>query len=115
MADLITIRNFFDNADAHSAFLHRVAAAIIESALAIRGEEEPDPMTQLFVDRQLWAVSALQAPVSTARLMLPALAVKANDAGLLSDAGEISATDAQIRSAAAGLVNACCSYVPSLA
>ena len=112
MANLATIRTFFENADAYSAFLHRVEAAIVETALAVRAEEEPDPMTALFVARQNWALYALNHPQATARTLLPGLAVKANDAGLLSDAGVIDATDAQIRSTVSGLVNVYCNYVP---
>lgn len=59
MADLSTVRTFFDNADAHSAFLHRVEAAVVETALDVRGEAAPSPMTEVYRSRQRWAVSAL--------------------------------------------------------
>lgn len=114
MADLITIRAFFDNADAYSPFLHRVEAAVVETALAVRTETPPNPVTQLFADRQTWAQAALRFPQSTAKTLLPALAVKANDTGLLSDTGQITATDAQIRATVAALVTAYSDYVPAV-
>ena len=115
MADLITVWGFFDNSDAYSEFLHKVAAAVAETALDVRGEAEPDPMTESFRSRQRWAVAALGDPMGKSQDMLPALAVKANDASLLSEEGEISATDAQIRTTVAGLVDELSDYVPEAA
>lgn len=112
MADLATVRAFFDNADAYSAFLHRVEAAVVETALAIRAEEEPDPMTELFRARQRLAISALALPPSYARTFLPALAVKANGAGLMDEQGNITASDAQIRASVADLFAPYSNYVP---
>jgi hypothetical protein len=114
-ADLVTVYTFFRNADAYAAFLQRVTAAVVEAALDVRAESEPSPMTEAFRSRQRWAVSALQRPVETGRVMLPSLAVIANNAGLLSDEGEIDATDAQIRSSVAGLVDEMSDYVPEAA
>ena len=115
MADLQTVRTFFDNPDAYSAFLHRVEAALVEEALNVRAEEEPSPMNELFRARQLLAINALNQPARWARVFLPALAVKANDAGLLSEQGNITATDAQIRATVAGLFSPYCDYVPASA
>ena len=100
MASLAHVQTFWDNADAHTAFLARVAAAIVETATSLRQEAAPNPVTADWQARQQWAVYTLHgAPgaLSRARLMLPALAVTANDAGLLSEDGEITATDNQIR------------------
>lgn len=115
MADLSTVYTFFQNADAHSAFLHRVEAAVVETALDVRNVAEPSPMTAVYRSRQRWAVSALANPVQAAKVMLPGLAVTANDAGLISEAGEIDGTDAQIRSTVAGLVDEYSDYVPEVA
>jgi hypothetical protein len=100
MADLANVWNFYDNADAYAAFLHRVEAAVVEKAVALREEDEPSPVTEAWIARQQWAVSVLSGPSHAAyqaKAMLPALAIKANDAGLLSDTGVITATDNQIR------------------
>ena len=100
MASLAHVQTFWDNADAHSAFLTRIAAALVEKAKALREEDPPNPVTAAWVARQEWANYTLQgAPgaLTRARLILPALAVTANDAGLLSEDGTINATDNQIR------------------
>lgn len=100
MADLATVHLFFSNADAYSAFLARVEAAIVEKALTLRAETAPDPVTAAWAARQSWAVTVLSstpALVNQAKRMLPALAVTANDAGLIDEDGFIDATDAQIR------------------
>ena len=100
MADLSTVHLFFNNADAYSAFLARVETAIVEKAVELRGEAEPSPVTGAWAARQAWAVSVFANTASLqarARAMLPAMAVKANDADLIDDNGEIDATDAQIR------------------
>ena len=100
MADLSTVHLFFDNADAYSAFLARVEVAIVEKAVELRGEDAPEPVTGEWAARQAWAVSVFANTASLqaqARRMLPALAVKANDAGLIDEDGEIDATDEQIR------------------
>ena len=99
MADLANVWNFYDNADAYAAFLHRVEAAIVAKAIALREEAAPSPVTEAWRARQSWACDVLSGPstaAAKARAMLPALAVKANSAGLISDQGEIDATDAQI-------------------
>ena len=115
MADLSTVYTFYTNRDAHAAFLHRVQAAVVKAALDVRNEQEPDPMTEAFRARQRWAIEALASPTYKASAMLPGLAVKANDAGLISEAGEISATDAQIRTTVAALVDEYSDYVPAAA
>lgn len=101
MADLATVKVFFENADAHNAFKARAAAALAEWAIAERGETAPSPVTDIWVARQEYARSVLGGGAAgvmrVAESMLPALAVKANDAGLLAEDGEISATDTQIR------------------
>jgi hypothetical protein len=100
MPELADVQTFWQNADAHAAFLHRVAAAIVERAVAIRQEDPPDPVTAQWRARQQWARSALSGAdgaLAKARQMLPALAVEANDSGLLSETGEVDAADAQIR------------------
>jgi hypothetical protein len=100
MADLANVWNFYDNPDAYAAFLHRVEAAVVEKAVALREEAEPSPVTHDWRARQEWATSVLGGPhhvAAAAKAMLPALAVKANAAGLLSDTGVITATDNQIR------------------
>lgn len=99
-ASLANVQTFWDNADAHSAFLARVAAAIVEAAIQIRQGSLPSPITEDWRYRQYWANAVLRgAPgaLDKAREMLPALAVKANDAGLLDESGNLDATDAQIR------------------
>ena len=99
-ADLMNLTVFFENADAHAAFLHRITAAVVEKASALREEEAPDPVTELWRARQEWALAALtgiSGATTAARAMLPGLAVKANDAGFLSDTGTIDVTDTQIR------------------
>jgi hypothetical protein len=91
---------FWRNADAHATFLHRVAAAIVETAIELRQETPPSPVTQQWRSRQHWADLALygaEGALDKARQMLPALAVKANDAGLLDETGNLTATDTQIR------------------
>ena len=115
MADLSTVFGFFENADAYSAFMQRVAAAVVETALEVRIEQEPSPMTEVFCSRQRWAVAALARPMVAAKAMLPALAVMANEAGLLSEGGVIDATDGQIRSSVSGLVPEMSDYVPEAA
>lgn len=93
---------FFDDADAYSAFLRRVAVAILEKASALRQETAPEPVTATWVARQEWALTVLSsqvAPRNQAARMLPGLVVIANDAGYL-DGGDLSdVTDAQIRAA----------------
>lgn len=115
MADLITVYTFFQNADSHAEFLHRVEAAVVEAALDVRVETEPSPMTETFRARQRWAVRALSGPTMEAKRMLPGLAIKANDAELISEVGVLSATDTQIRSTVAGLVDDYSDYVPESA
>ena len=121
-ADLLTARTFFSNAacpgalsgDAYSEFLHRVETALCETALDIRAEAEPDPVTAIHVARQQYAIQVLSSPTDAARRMLPGLVIAANEAGLLSEAGVIDATDAQIRAKVVDLVNAYSGYVPAL-
>ncbi len=99
-ASLENVQMFWRNADAHAVFLHRVAAAIVEAAKDLRQQDPPNPITAGWQARQHWATAALNgAPgaLLKARQMLPALAVTANDAGLLSEDGTITATDNQIR------------------
>lgn len=100
MADLITVKVFFENADAHNEFKARAATALVEWAIAERESAAPNPVTGIWVARQEYAGRVLggaSAVMVLAEAMLPALAVKANDAGLISEDGEIDATDAQIR------------------
>ena len=113
MADLLNVWTFFDNADQYAEFLHRVSAALVETALDVRDEEAPDPVTGGYAARQAWAVAALGGPdgaQAAAVGMLPALAVKANDGGLLDDEGNLTATDQQIRTTVAALVDALAGY-----
>lgn len=96
---LETVKRFFENADAYAGFLARVEAAIVAKAMALREAAAPSPVTAAWVARQNWAVSVLSGAASVerqARAMLPALAVKANNAGLLVEDGTITATDQQI-------------------
>ena len=99
-ADLMNLTIFFENADAHGAFLHRVTAAVVEKATALRAETPPNPVTELWRARQSWALNALtgiSGALAAARAMLPGLAVKANEAGFLTAGGVIDVTDTQIR------------------
>jgi hypothetical protein len=115
-ASLEKVWLFFDNADAYNPFLHRVEAAIVEKALALRAETAPEPVTGAWAARQTWASRALSSPgqlQGVATAMLPALAVTANAAGLLSEEGTIDATDAQIRSTITdAFVDAHAGYTP---
>lgn len=117
MADLSTVYTFSQNADAHADFLHRVEAAIVDVALDVRAEPEPDPMTETHRSRQRWAVSALANPVQAAKTMLPGLAIIANLLNLISSAGVIDATDQQITTALTSaeydLVDKYSDYVPA--
>jgi hypothetical protein len=93
-----TVETFFRNADAHSAFLARVTARLVEWAVSTRAACPASP-TGAEYSRQAFAVQVLQGQaqaLARARALLPALAVKANDAGLIAEDGTITATDAQI-------------------
>ena len=99
-ADLMNLTLFFENADAHATFLHRVTAAVVEKAAELRAENPPEPVTEAWRTRQQWALAALSGipgATAAARTMLPGLAVKANDAGFLTANGTIDVTDTQIR------------------
>jgi hypothetical protein len=99
-ADLMNLTVFFENADAHADFLHRITAAVVEKAATLRAEDPPDPVTEAWRARQSWAhgaLSGIPGAIAAARDMLPGLAVKANDAGFLSANGTIDVTDTQIR------------------
>jgi hypothetical protein len=99
-ADLMNLTTFFENADAHAAFLHRITAAVVEKAAALRAETPPDPVTDAWRARQQWAhntLAGISGATAAARAMLPGLAVRANDAGFLTAAGTIDVTDTQIR------------------
>jgi hypothetical protein len=94
-----TVELFFRNADAHAAFLARVTARLVEWAIAAREAEPPDPVTGAYAARQDFACQVLRgkdAALAKGRAILPALAIKANDAGLIDEDGTITATDAQI-------------------
>ncbi len=111
MADLSTIYTFFNNADAHAAFLHRIQTALVETALAVRAENEPDPKTDRFAARQRWARDALLNPIHVAHRLLPAIAVKANDAGRIDEQGNVTASDNEIRATVLSLVDTFADYV----
>ena len=100
-ADLLNLWQFFDNHDAFAEFQHRVEAVLAEKALALREEAAPAPITDRWQARQRWALDILARGVHSLRseaiAMIPALAVKANTAGLISAEGILTATDAQIR------------------
>ena len=112
MADLSTVYTFYNNKDAHAAFLQRLQAALVQKALEVRAEIEPDPMTPQFIARQGWARDVLYHPSFWGERMLPALAVKANDLGRIDDNGEIDASDAEIRGALANLIGPYSEYLP---
>jgi hypothetical protein len=115
-ASLETLWTFTTNADAHATFLHRVAAAIVEWAVVERESDTPSLVTPLWVARQEWVVWALKNPLAAATQILPSLAIKANAAALISDAGIITASDAQIRSVINdALIDLYAGYVPPAA
>lgn len=93
-----TVATFFENPDAYAAFLKRVTARLVEWAVDER-ENVPAQPSAAEVARQTFAVRVLAGPitaVSQAMRLLPALAVKANAAGLIDADGTITTTDAQI-------------------
>jgi hypothetical protein len=97
------VATFFENADAHAEFLKRVAARLVEWAVDERGNIPASP-SAAEVARQNFAVAVLlgsRAVMAQASKILPALAVRANDADLIDANGYITATDIQI----AGVVN----------
>ena len=118
MADLEKVYLFFDSGDHYHEFLHRVGVALVEKALDVRADPEPNPVTGVWVARQHWAGRVLGGSFSVmgeAKKMLPALAVIANDAGLIDDDGFIDATDTQIRGTITDdLVDKHAAYVPEL-
>jgi len=87
-----------ESRDQHGELLRRVAAAIVEESLSIieNGAET--------ASRKTWAYRAVQAPLDTAETMLYPLLVKANESNLLDEL-PVAATDAQVRSTVAGLVD----------
>lgn len=111
MADLATVHLFSSSADAHADFLARVRVALFEEAVSTR-ETIPASPTAEEVALQEFAIRIFNDPVEEAKRMLPALAVKANNAGLIANDGTISATDAQVRSTVAGLMTEFSRYVP---
>ena len=110
MADLHTVRVFISNGDAHARFLEDTSVAVFEEALALR-ENPTTPATAESEAAQRWALRVFDGPMREARRMLPALAIKANDAGLIDDNGVITYTDAQMRSVVGSLVGVFAGYV----
>lgn len=105
MADLITVRTFIANKDESAEFLQRCQVALAEVALAER-ENMAATLTPEQSARQEYALRVLasqSAIVAESERMLTALAIKANDAGLISEAGVITATDTQIRATVAAM------------
>lgn len=93
-----TVATFFENPDAFAAFLKRVSARLVEWAIDER-ENIPASPSAAEAARQAFAVRVLtgaNGAMLEAKRLLPALAVKANAAGLIDDQGYITATDAQI-------------------
>jgi hypothetical protein len=113
-----TVHLFFSNADAHAAFLARVAARLIEWAIEEREKIPASPDAQQ-VARQSFAVAVLSGQAGAtvkAGQLLPALAVKANDAGLIAADGTIEATDQQIAAVISdSLVDLHTTYIPEAA
>ncbi len=112
------VTRFFQNDASHEQFLRRVSARLVEWAVDER-ENIPASPTGAEVARQEFAVQVLtgaEGAVAQARKMLPALAIKANDAGLIDQGGSIEATDAQIRATVDDeLVELHAGYVPDAA
>ncbi len=93
-----TVATFFENADAYASFLKRVTARLVEWAVTER-ENLPASPSPAEAARQTFAIQVLTGAAGAtaqARRLLPALAVKANAAGLIDEIGTITATDAQI-------------------
>ena len=109
---------FFENAEAHEQFLRRVTARLVEWAVDER-ENVPASPTAAEVARQEFAVQVLTGAgraTAQAKKLLPALAVKANAAGLINPVGRIEATDAQIMSTVNdALIELHAGYVPDAA
>ena len=116
MADLIIVKRFIESGDLNSEFIKRVEVAGYEEAITIR-EANPDPPTTIDVkeqSRQQWALGVFANPLAEAKRMLPALAVAANNAGLIDSEGVVTATDAQIRNTVGGLVEEYIDYVAAV-
>lgn len=93
-----TVATFFENPDAYAAFLKRVTARLVEWAIDER-ENIPASPSGADAARQAFAIQVLTGPTGAtiqAKRLLPALAVRANAAGLVDSDGAITATDAQI-------------------
>jgi hypothetical protein len=112
-----TVQLFFSNADAHAAFLARVTARLVEWAVAAREAAPPDPVTPAYTARMTFARSVLggkDAAIAKARVLLPALAIRANAAGLIDEDGNITATDTQIQATVDdAFVDLHTSYIPN--
>ena len=102
MASLKMVDEFVREPDLHSEFITQVSAALVEEALDIR-QNPANPMDAEGSSLQSWAVRVLPNPRAEAVRMLPTLAVMANNAGLISEEGVVSATDAQIRTTVGNL------------
>jgi len=93
-----TVATFFENPDAYEGFLKRVTARLVEWAVDER-ENRPAAPPAADAARQTFAIQVLTGPTGAtaqAKRLLPALAVKANAAGLIDDTSTSTATDAQI-------------------
>ena len=113
--NLANVFTFFTNRDQHAAFRERVAAAIQEWAIDARAEAAPSPVTGEWAARQRWADWALKNPMQATDQMLPGLVVVANNAGLISADGILTATDQQIRATVGdSFVDRYAGYVPEV-
>jgi hypothetical protein len=113
MAALDGVYTFFENADAHASFLHRVEVALYEKALDLRENPPASPLAAVDTARQLWAMRILDNPIVEARRFLPGMSIKANNAGFINDQGVLTATDAQIRTTVAALITVYSGYIPT--
>ena len=110
MADLKKTWLFSRKSEKHADFQARVETALVEVALNIR-QNPANPMTNEGRTLQSWAVRVLPDPEREAVRMMPTLSVMANDAGLIDNNGNITATDTQIRNTVLALAPVFSGYI----
>lgn len=110
MADLQTVSIFSQNKDANEGLRQRATVAMLEHAINMRAGMAPSLSSKEAAEQQL-AIDFLHNPQPYMSRFMMMFAIKANDAGLIDDAGIIIATDAQIRSICSQVYAVFCSFV----